>query len=50
VTVQAEDAGGSATSLVGAAEVTTPEPGVWVLVCAGLALIGLRARVTSQAG
>jgi predicted heme/steroid binding protein len=50
VTVQAEDAGGSTTSLVGAAEVTTPEPGVWVLVCAGLALIGLRARVTSQAG
>jgi hypothetical protein len=51
VTVQVYDDGGSNTSLVGSAEVTTtPEPGVWVLVCAGLALIGLRARVTSQAG
>ncbi len=51
VTVVAQDVGGSNTSLYGSAEVTTtPEPGVWVLVCAGLALIGLRARVTSQAG
>ena len=51
VTVQVSDDGGSHTSLVGSAEVTTaPEPCVWVLVCAGLALIGLRARVTSQAG
>jgi len=53
VTVQANDDGGSTTSFAGTADVggsSAPEPGVWVLVCAGLALIGLRARVTSQAG